>query len=100
MAKKGWKQRRALKEANKTPQEFTSDILAKAHEEVSKSTWQQLKEAGFPQGGVGTWLKDPNSDEKYYIPHPAEVYQLFIANPQDWEKMSEAMAKIWLQNRK
>lgn len=61
--------------------------------------WKQLKESNFPQGGVGSWLKDPNSDEKYYIPHPAEIYQAYIADPIDWEIMSEAMGRVWLENK-
>lgn len=65
-----------------------------------KSIWQLLKEAGFPQGGSGNWLKDPKTDEKYYIPHPSELYQLYIGDPTDWEKMSMAMAKVWLQNKR
>lgn len=62
-----------------------------------KSIWQQLKEAGFPQGGVGNWLQGEN--DRYYIPSPSEIYQHFIADPAGWEDMSKAMATVWL-NRK
>ena len=62
-----------------------------------KSIWRLLKEGNFPQGGVGNWLQDPNSDEKYYIPHPSEIYQATIQDPQGWEELSESMGVVWLK---
>lgn len=63
-----------------------------------KSVWQQLKEAEFPQGGVGNWLQGEN--DRYYIPSPSEIYQHFIADPAGWEDMSKAMATVWLNRKK
>lgn len=59
--------------------------------------YKQLRDAGFPQGGSGSYILDPNTDEKVYKPLPSEIYTLFVADPSGWDKMLEAMSKVWLE---
>ncbi len=62
--------------------------------------YQDLKMAGFPQGGTGTWLIHPDSSDKVYVPQPSEVYTAFLGDPKDWSDMVDAMVTIWLQKQK
>lgn len=61
--------------------------------------YAELRDNGFPQGGVGNWIFNIHGTQKAYIPHPSEVYQQYIANPDDWEVMTAAMSNVWLQQR-
>lgn len=61
--------------------------------------YRTLKEKGFPQGGNGNWYQDPSTGERYYIPQPDEVYTQFIADPSLWQKMTDAMARAWIDNK-
>lgn len=61
--------------------------------------YKQLKAAGFPQGGQGTWIQDPESDEKVYVPSSSEIFALFLGDPKDWQKMTDAMARVWIDNK-
>lgn len=58
--------------------------------------YKRLKDAGFPQGGAGNWMLNPDNDEKVYIPLPGELYTQFIGDPAHWEKMRDAMAEVWI----
>ena len=59
--------------------------------------YKALKEAGYPQGGVGNWYLDPSTGEKYYIPQPSEIYTEFIADPSIWEEVGDTLARLWLE---
>lgn len=61
--------------------------------------YRTLRDAGFPQGGVGNWLYNEFGTDKVYVPHASEVYNQFVADPDGWEKMTEAMARVWLWMR-
>ena len=62
--------------------------------------YKALKEAGFPQGGRGNWIQDPNSDSKYYIPNPDEIYSQFLGDPEHWRKLTDTLAEAWITNGK
>lgn len=62
--------------------------------------YKELKECGFPQGGTGTWLQDPNSDDKVYVPELSELISTFLGDPPAWIKLKEAVTKAWIQNKK
>lgn len=60
----------------------------------------KLKEAGFPQGGSGKFLQHPDKDEKVYVPTAPEVFTAYIGDPEDWQKMVDAMAGVWMEKNK
>jgi len=60
--------------------------------------YAELRDAGFPQGGVGTWVNSYDMKDKAYVPHPQELYSHFIADPEGWDKMRDAMAQAWIEN--
>lgn len=62
--------------------------------------YKELKTKGFPQGGNGIYLIHPDTDEKVYIPKPEELYTTFIGDPTQWDKLVDAMSKVWIDNRK
>ena len=62
--------------------------------------YQTLKDKGFPQGGNGYYLIHPETDEKVYVPKPEEIYTQFIGDPTQWDKLVDAMAHVWIQNKK
>lgn len=62
--------------------------------------YQELKNAGFPQGGSGIYMNDPDSNERVYIPTPSEIYATFLGNPGDWTDMVDAMAEVWIKRAK
>ena len=59
--------------------------------------YKKLKDQGFPQGGAGTWIMNPQKDEKVYIPLVEEIFTQFIADPSDWELMIDAMVNVWIE---
>ncbi len=59
--------------------------------------YKKLKDAGFPQGGSGSYMVDPNSNESVYIPQPSEIYTQYLADPSSWTEMGDAMATVWLK---
>lgn len=61
--------------------------------------YRALAKAGFPQGGQGAWFKDPNSDEKYYIPTAPELYTQFLLDPEQWQNLQDALARVWIENK-
>ncbi len=61
--------------------------------------YKALQRANFPQGGVGSYMEDPNSTDRVYVPHPSEVYGMFIGDPQQWEMLRDAICRGWLQNQ-
>jgi len=63
-------------------------------------TLKQLKAKGFPQGGAGNFVVDPDTGEKFYKPHPSELYNQFLGDPTQWGELAEAMAQVWLSQRK
>jgi len=63
-------------------------------------TLKQLKAKGFPQGGAGNFVVDPDTSEKFYNPQPSEIYSHFVGDPSAWGELGEAMAQCWLNNRK
>lgn len=58
-----------------------------------------LKQAGYPQGGLGTYVEDPYTLEQAYKPHPTEIYTQFFGDPALWEKMTDAICREWLKYR-
>lgn len=60
----------------------------------------KLKNAGYPQGGSGNYLSHPDKDEKVYIPTSGEIYTMFIGDPEQWEKMTDCLAQVWIDNSK
>lgn len=65
---------------------------------TGNALYKAIKDAGFPQGGVGNWL-DVNN-ERLYIPHTSEVYNQFIADPDGWVLMTESMLRVWLEQKR
>lgn len=61
---------------------------------------KSLRNKGFPQGGTGIFIQDPETGEKFYKPQPAEVYAQFILDPDGWDKVTEALIKVWVDTRK
>lgn len=59
--------------------------------------YKGLKEASFPQGGMGQWWEDPNGTEKVYVPRPEEIYSQFIGDPEGWEQLRDALARAWME---
>lgn len=59
--------------------------------------YKLLKESGFAQGGSGMFMQDPDSNEKVYIPLPGEVYTQFLGDPKDWQVLTDAMVRVWLE---
>lgn len=62
--------------------------------------YRELKARGFPQGGVGSFMEDPNGTEKVYVPHPSEIYASFVGDPSQWNALRDAMIQVWLKNKK
>lgn len=62
--------------------------------------YKQLKDKGFPQGGSGSFLVDPKTDERVYIPKVEEILTQYVGDPKDWDKMVEAMTRVWIDNKK
>lgn len=58
--------------------------------------YKRLKDAGFPQGGAGSWMLNPDNDEQVYVPLPGEIYTQFLGDPAEWADMSKAMAEVWI----
>lgn len=61
--------------------------------------YDSLRAAGFPQGGSGNLMYDENGNNPVYVPHPSEIYQMFIGDPAQWDEMRDSMARSWLKNR-
>lgn len=61
--------------------------------------YDALRAKGFPQGGVGNWMYNEFGTDKVYVPHPSEIYNQYIADPGDWELMTIAMSRVWLNIR-
>lgn len=61
--------------------------------------YKALRAAGFPQGGVGHYIQDPNSADSVYVPHVSEVYTQFLADPQQWEALRDAICREWIKNQ-
>lgn len=59
-----------------------------------------LKKAGFPQGGSGNYIQDPDSSEKVYVPTSGEIYSMFLADPDGWQSMTDCLAQVWIDNSK
>jgi len=58
--------------------------------------YTKLKKAGFPQGGSGQRLLDPNSDKSVYMPTVEELLTQYLADPEQWAEMRDAIAMQWL----
>lgn len=105
--KKEWKGKAVNIPVNLKPdiQEKIVEVIKEVIKEVPEKKlggfelYVEMKNAGFPQGGVGTWQEDYNGTERVYIPHPSEVYQMFLANPEQWDAMRDAICREWLRNR-
>ncbi len=61
--------------------------------------YKRLKEAGYPQGGGGQYMGDPDSNVKVYIPTYQELLTHYVADPKDWELMVDAITKVWINNK-
>src|SRR6185503_16986823 len=59
--------------------------------------YKNLKDARYPQGGMGRFVEDPNGLEKVYIPRPEEIYTQFIADPEGWNALTDALARAWIE---
>jgi len=62
--------------------------------------YKALAKAGFPQGGQGNWYAEENGDQKYYIPTPEEIYTQYLADPSQWQSLTDALARVWIENKK
>jgi len=60
----------------------------------------ELKKKGFPQGGSGSYLKDPKTEEMVYIPKFEEIFTQFIGDPIDHEVLVDTLAKVWIERSK
>lgn len=61
--------------------------------------YKKLKDAGFPQGGVGNWQEDINSTEKVYIPTPSEVYAQLALDPEQWNTVRDALCQCFIDKQ-
>lgn len=61
--------------------------------------YKALKDKGYPQGGMGQTMEDPNGIERVYIPHPNEVQAFFIENPDKMEAMRDAIIRAYIELR-
>jgi hypothetical protein len=59
--------------------------------------YKKLKDCGFPQGGIGSFMESVNSTEKVYVPHVSECYNQFIAEPKEWDKVRDALCRCWIE---
>ncbi len=80
--------------------EIVVERLVEKKELSGFDLYKKLKDAGFPQGGIGAFEEDLISPEKVYIPHISEVYGQFIADPKDWDKLRDAMCRVWIDKSK
>lgn len=62
--------------------------------------YRALKEHGFPQGGQGSYMSDPQTAERFYIPKPDEIFNQFLANPEGWQNLVDVMSRAWIANKK
>lgn len=62
--------------------------------------YKELQKKGFPQGGIGQFIQDPNTNDKVYVPQPGEIYAQFILDPEGWQKVTDALAGVWIESRK
>lgn len=62
--------------------------------------YKSLKDVGFPQGGSGDWLYNPETDEKVYVPHPSELINTYVADPKQWDSVRDILARQWIENKK
>lgn len=59
--------------------------------------YAKLRDVGFYQGGVGTTMENPTGVDKVYVPEVAELYQSFALNPSGWEKVRDALCRVWIE---
>lgn len=62
--------------------------------------YKALKEAGFPQGGIGQYMESPLTAEKVYMPHASEIYAQFAQDPQGWDIIRDYLALAFIELRK
>ncbi len=60
--------------------------------------YKRLKDSGYPQGGQGMFIVSPDSGERYYMPLPSELYAQLALSPKDWQKVSDALAGIYIEH--
>jgi hypothetical protein len=95
---------RTKKKAEKKPKVIVEEIVVVQEIPMTKplegiDLYKALKEAGFLQGGQGTWFIDPITDKKYYMPTPDELYASFIGDPEQWNSLRDALCRAWIANR-
>lgn len=59
--------------------------------------YKKLKDNGYPQGGMGRFVEDPNGLTKVYIPRPEEIYTHFIADPNGWQALTDTLTRAWIE---
>lgn len=59
--------------------------------------YAQLRDTGYPQGGVGQYVENVNGIDKAYIPHPHEIIDHFLGDPELWEKMRDGIIRTYLE---
>lgn len=88
------------------PKEIFKEIIIERIVEVEKpllkdlALWKELANKGFPQGGSGNWIVDPDDGNKYYVPQPSELYQSFVNDPEGWNDVGEALGRVWVDKNK
>jgi hypothetical protein len=59
--------------------------------------YAKLRDTGFWQGGVGATMENPSGIDKVYVPEVAELYQSFALDPEGWEKVRDALCRVWIE---
>jgi len=59
--------------------------------------YRALEQKGFPQGGSGQIMEDPNGTTKAYIPTYGEVIAFFMADPEKMEQMRDAVIRAYIE---
>ena len=78
---------------------ITKEIPIESPQLEGFTLYKALKDNGFPQGGIGQNIEDPNSTEQAYIPEVSEVYQAFLLDPMGWGNVRDALCREWIKHK-
>ncbi len=56
-----------------------------------------LRDIGYPQGGMGNMMENPNGVDKAYVPHAQEVLAFFSGDPDKWELMRDGIIRTYIE---
>ncbi len=59
--------------------------------------YAKLRDIGYPQGGMGNIMENPNGVDKVYVPHANEVMSFFVGDPDKWEAMRDGVIRTYIE---